>query len=143
MMNASTIQILLVEDDTVDAEAVQRAFRRHRIANPIHVAKNGREALDRLRGLDGRPALARPYMILLDLNMPLMSGLEFLHELRADPDLHRSVVFVLTTSDAARDIDQAYGHHVAGYLVKERVGEDFVHLVDMLGQYWRYVELPS
>lgn len=142
MGDPKTVQILLVEDDEIDAEAVQRAFRKQRIANPIRVVHNGREALDRLRGIDGSEPFARPYLIILDLNMPQMNGIEFLHELREDRQLHDSIVFVLTTSDADRDKVQAYEKHIAGYLVKSKVGEDFVNLVNMIDHFWRYVEFP-
>ena len=142
MPTSETVQILLVEDDDVDVEGVKRAFTKQRIANPIHVARDGLEALAKLRGSDTEPALARPYLILLDLNMPRMNGIEFLQQLRNDSKLHDSVVFVLTTSDTDRDKVAAYEQHIAGYLVKSKVGEDFVHLVNMLDHYWRYVELP-
>ena len=141
-MNINTVKILLVEDDEIDAEAVVRAFRQQRIANPIERAKNGLEALARLRGDNGSEPLVQPYLILLDLNMPKMGGLEFLEDLRDDPSLRDSIVFVLTTSDEDRDKVAAYEKNVAGYLVKSRVGEDFVALVTMMEQYWRYVEFP-
>lgn len=137
-MNAKMVNILLVEDDEVDVEAVLRAFRKHRIANPVQVAQNGIEALDCLR----RGDIVKPYLILLDLNMPKMSGLEFLAELRNDVQLKDAIVFVLTTSDADKDKCAAYQNNVAGYLVKSKIGEDFMHLIDILGCYWRYVEFP-
>ena len=84
----------------------------------------------------------RPYIILLDLNMPRMGGLEFLKEVRADPGLSDSVVFVLTTSDDDADRCQAYRQHIAGYCVKSRVGADFLELTGLLKAYWRVVELP-
>ena len=82
-----TVHVLLVEDNDVDREAVRRAFTRHRIANPIYDARDGVEALELLRGMADKPRLPRPFLILLDINMPRMSGIELLHELRADPDL--------------------------------------------------------
>jgi len=132
------VKVLLVDDNDVDAEGVERAFRKHRILNPIIRARDGREALASLRS----GAVIKPFIVLLDLNMPRMNGIEFLQELRADPTLHDSIVFVLTTS--ARDEDRAasYGFNVAGYVVKESVGEDFIKLLEMLGAYWRIVELP-
>ena len=142
METNNTVQILLVEDDEVDVMAIRRAFAKHRIANPIIHARDGMEAMEVLRGSGGHALLARPYLILLDLNMPRMNGIEFLEDLRADPVLHDSVVFVLTTSIADRDIVAAYEKHIAGYLVKGKVGEGFLSLVTMLDHYWRYVELP-
>lgn len=140
------VQILLIEDDDIDAEIVRRAFASRRIANPLHRAGDGVAALEMLRGSSTNgltlTPLARPFLILLDLNMPRMNGIEFLHTLRDDPLLHDSLVFVLTTSDDDRDKVAAYARHVAGYLVKSRVGDDFVELVNMLECYWRYVEFP-
>lgn len=87
--------------------------------------------------------MPRPNLILLDLNMPRMGGIEFLEELRTDPNLKDSVVFVLTTSDAEADRLAAYDHFVAGYMVKSKIGENFFQLADMLEGYWRIVELPE
>lgn len=130
--------ILLVEDDDIDAMSVQRAFQRMKIANPIVRAKDGVEALDIL--LKGR--IEQPYLILLDLNMPRMGGLELLDTIRNNPQLESSVVFVLTTSKDDEDKIKAYKHHVAGYIVKEKLDEGFEQLVKMLDHYWRLVELP-
>ena len=137
-----TVSVLLVEDNEVDREAVRRAFLRHRIANPIHVAIDGVEALDLLRGTNGKERLPRPYLILLDINMPRMSGIELLRELRADPDLHDSIVFVLTTSKSDEDKIAAYGANIAGYIIKSDVGAGFVGLVGLLDHYWKIVEFP-
>ena len=136
------ITIFLVEDDDIDAEAVKRAFRKQRIANPVVRARDGVQALAMLRDNDPAPAVPRPFIILLDLKMPRMDGIEFLRELRDDPALRRSIVFVLTTSDDDRDKWAAYDKNIAGYLVKARVGKDFINLVNMLGHYWRYIEFP-
>ena len=140
-MSAATVHILLVDDNDVDVEAVLRAFTRQRIANPVTVAHDGVEALQVLRGR-GQPKLPRPHLVLLDLAMPRMNGLEFLQQLRNDPELHDTVVFVLTTSSADEDKVASYGHNVAGYIVKSRVGEDFVRLISLLDHYWRVVEFP-
>jgi CheY-like chemotaxis protein len=144
-MNAAVhheVTLVLVEDDDVDAETVVRAFARERVANVIHRTRDGAEALELLMGGDGRPALERPYIILLDIRMPRMDGLQFLTRLRETPELADSVVFVLTTSDDDRDIMAAYDHNVAGYLVKSRAGADFVEIAKMIDLYWRYVEFP-
>lgn len=137
-----TVNVLLVEDNEVDREAVRRAFARHRIANPIHDAVDGVEALDLLRGTNGKERLPRPFLILLDINMPRMSGIELLRELRADPDLHDSIVFVLTTSKSDEDKLAAYGANVAGYIIKSDVGAGFVGLINLLDHYWKIVEFP-
>jgi CheY-like chemotaxis protein len=142
-MNSTVVNILLVEDDKLDIEATKRAFKKAKIANPVFVAKNGEEALDCLRGENGQPQIQAPYIILLDLNMPRMNGLEFLQHLRDDPRLSGSVVFVLTTSDAHQDQWAAYDKQIAGYVVKKNVGDDFMKLISMLQYYWNVVELPN
>lgn len=137
------VNVLLVEDNAVDREAVRRAFARHQIDNPVYAAVDGIEALEILRGENGRQKLARPYLVLLDINLPRMNGLELLGEIRRDEELQSTVVFVLTTSKSDEDKIAAYDAHVAGYMVKERVGAGFVHLVSLLDRYFQVVELPE
>lgn len=140
-MTTRAVTLLLVDDNEVDVEGVQRGLRRARIANEVRVAGDGRAALELLRD-EGDP-FPRPFIVLLDLNMPRMNGLEFLEAIRDDPELADSVVFILTTSDADEDKVKAYQHHVAGYIVKSRVGDGFSQLVSMLDRYCRSVELPA
>ena len=137
-MTHKTVSVLLVEDDSVDRMAVQRAFKTARIGNEIFTAKDGVEGLEVLRA--GK--VPEPFIILLDLNMPRMNGVEFLQELRKDEKLHRSVVFVLTTSREEEDRTKAYDLNVAGYIVKSDVGNGFLKLVEMLDCYWKIVEFP-
>lgn len=141
-MSNNTVNILLVEDDELDAEAIDRALKKVRIGNPIHVVRDGLAALEKLRGQGGADPMPRPYLILLDLNLPRMNGIEFLAELRGDEALRDSIVFVLTSSDDDRDKLAAYEKHVAGYVVKSKAGEDFMNLIGMLDHYWRIVEFP-
>lgn len=136
-----TVHLLLVEDDEVDVMAFQRALARQRIANPLVVARDGLEALALLRGVD-RDRIPAPRIVFLDLNMPRMSGLELLAEMREDPELRSTVVFVLTTSRHDQDKARAYDHNVAGYIVKSEVGSDLIRVLDLLDAYWRVVELP-
>lgn len=138
-MEVNGITLLLVEDDDVDAEAIQRAFRQQRIANPFVLARDGVEALAMMRD---PAALKYPYVVLLDINLPRMNGLELLEAVRDDPALARTIVFVLTTSDRDEDKVAAYDHHVAGYILKSRAGADFLEVVQMLKVYWRLVEFP-
>ncbi|MEZ4869208.1 MAG: response regulator [Caldilineaceae bacterium] len=133
------LHILLVEDDDVDAEAVVRAFKKQQIDYPFTIVANGIEALTVLRG-EGEQSLPTPYIILLDLNMPRMNGIEFLGELRQDERLKRSVVFVLTTSNRDEDKLAAYNKQVAGYILKSRTGEDFRHMITLLQSYHDIVE---
>ena len=139
MNDGKVLNILLVEDDQVDVMNVRRAFERNRISNPLHVATDGLEALEMLRG--GRVPGDRR-IVLLDLNMPRMNGIEFLRELRKDPVLHLTPVVVLTTSNDERDKVEAYNLNVAGYLLKPVTFLDFVELMAALHKYWTLVELP-
>lgn len=132
------ITILLVEDDDVDALGVERSFSRRNIANPIVRAKDGLEALEMLKNGE----IKAPYIILLDLQMPRMNGLEFLNKVRQDSNLSNAVIFVLTTSRAEADILASYENHIAGYFVKDDVGANFSDMIDMLEGYWKIAYLP-
>ncbi len=142
MGHGDDVHILLIDDDDVDVRAITRAFRKQKIANPITVAVDGIEGLATLRGQLGHPALPRPYLILLDLNMPRMNGITFLEEIRRDPELHNSIVFVLTTSVSDQDKVAAYSHHIAGYLLKQEAGDNLLGLVQMLEQFWLSIQFP-
>jgi CheY-like chemotaxis protein len=141
-MRRQPVHILLVEDDEIDAEQILRAFRQYQLDTPYTHVIDGVEALQVLRGEAGYPRLPRPYIILLDINMPRMNGLELLSALRRDPDLKRSVVFVLTTSNRDEDIMAAYEGQIAGYLLKAKVSEDFLAFVKLLNMYQLMIELP-
>lgn len=134
-----TINILLVDDDVVDVMNVRRAFERAQIANPLWTAGDGLEALALLRS-DRIPESRR--LILLDINMPRMNGLEMLRELRADPALQRTPVIMLSTSNDDRDRLEAYRLNVAGYLVKPVTFGAFVELMTAMNHYWTLVEMP-
>jgi CheY-like chemotaxis protein len=138
-VNNKMLNILLVEDDQVDIMNVRRAFDKNRITNPLYVASNGLEALEMLRS-NAVPADRR--LILLDLNMPKMTGIEFLRTLRADPVLGATPVVVLTTSNDERDKIDAYNLNVAGYLLKPVTFINFVEVMAALNKYWTLVELP-
>jgi CheY-like chemotaxis protein len=133
------LNILLVEDDDVDVMNVRRAFKKNNICNPLWVAGNGLDGLEMLRTGD-MPRERR--LVLLDLNMPRMNGIEFLRELRADPDLRSVPVVVLTTSDDERDRVEAYNLNVAGYILKPVTLMNFVEAMATLNKYWSLVELP-
>lgn len=132
------ITVFLIDDDDVDVMGVKRAFKKAKILNPIVVAKDGVDALEQLRA--GK--VTKPYLVLLDLNMPRMGGLEFLDEVRKDSKLKDSIIFVLTTSKAEQDKCAAYQRNIAGYIVKENVGEEFLDAVSLLDMYWKIVEFP-
>jgi CheY-like chemotaxis protein len=140
---AAEVNILLVEDDEVDVMAVRLALKELKIANPLFRAADGIEALEMLRGTNGKARVPRPFVILLDLNMPRMGGLEFLDELRADAELQRSIVFVMTTSTAEEDRFRAYNKNIAGYVLKSSPGHTFIQAVTMLDHFWRVIEFPE
>jgi CheY-like chemotaxis protein len=138
-VNNSPLNIMLVEDDQIDVLNVKRAFDKNHITNPLYVAGNGLEALKKLRSGEV-PAGRR--IVLLDLNMPKMNGIEFLRELRNDPALAPTPVVVLTTSNNDRDKIDAFNLNVAGYLVKPVTFAEFSGLMVTLNKYWTLVEMP-
>jgi CheY-like chemotaxis protein len=141
-MTDRELHILLVEDDDGDAKAMERAFKRAKIANPLRRAIDGVHALEILRGENGEKKLAKPFLLLVDLNMPRMNGIQLLEELRNDPILKRTIVFVLTTSKREEDKLAAYDFNIAGYILKQTADDDILNLIDLIGCYWRIVELP-
>ena len=141
-MSKEQISVLVIDDDDVAIEAVSRALRQEKMDLPIVVASDGNEALRLLRG-EEHSAVCSPLMILLDLNMSGMSGLEFLDALRADPKLHHNVVFIWTTSDSDSDRSAAYRQHVAGYLVKSNADRRHGYLASLLKLYQDHVTLQA
>lgn len=143
-MEEKLVTILLVEDDYVDVMNVKRAFDKNNIKNPLAHAKNGLEAINMLRGDEGYVQMdPLPRIILLDLNMPQMNGMEFLKELRNDEMLKSISVFVMTTSNDERDRFEAYNLNVAGYILKPVSFEKFVNAVSILNCYWKLCEQPA
>ena len=144
MLKNLMLNFLLIEDDEVDIMTVRRAFKKGNITNALYVADNGLEALAMLRGDAETPPLipADRRIILLDLNMPKMNGLEFLKELRADSTIGDIPVVVLTTSNEVRDRIEAYHLNVAGYILKPISFGTFVDLMVTLNQYWTVCEMP-
>jgi CheY-like chemotaxis protein len=138
------LNILLVEDDEVDVMNVQRALKKNDSDSTLYRAANGIEALAMLRTNSQitTPDNSR-LLILLDLNMPKMGGLEFLRELRADPTLSKLPVVILTTSMQDSDLATAYKYNVAGYLIKPITFSNFVEMIGVLTRYWSMSELPS
>jgi CheY-like chemotaxis protein len=141
--NHQKTSLLLIDDDEVDIMTVKRAFKKNNITNPLYIAHNGLEALAMLRG-DAMPKLliGQRRLILLDLNMPKMGGIEFLRELRADPELKPIPVIVLTTSNEDQDKVEAYNFNVAGYIIKPVTFTKFVEAVETLNRYWTLSEMP-
>ncbi len=142
MRNSDSVQILLTEDDLVDQKAFLRAFKQLKIANPVILAKDGVAAWQELQG-EGELNLDRPFLVVLDINMPRMNGIELLREIRKDEHLHDTICFVLTTSNDERDKLDAYDLNATGYLLKSDMGNSFIRAVEMVENYWRVVELPT
>jgi CheY-like chemotaxis protein len=139
----SKLNILQVEDNELDIEIFRRAMRKTGLPYPVTVARNGIEALTILRGNENTAPLARPSVVLLDLNMPRMNGLEFLDEVRVDPALQDLVVFILTTSDAPRDMIEAYKRNVTGYILKSISGPSVGEALELIRRFVQIVKLPT
>ncbi|MBC6990493.1 MULTISPECIES: response regulator [Hymenobacter] len=116
--DVSQPSILLVEDDQMDIMNVQRELRKHDIAVPLHIARNGRDALNLLRGEAGQDKITKPSVVMLDINMPRMNGLELLETLRSDPEFVGLNVFIMTTSDLETERMKAQELAVSGYIIK-------------------------
>lgn len=139
MMKVSCKAILLVEDDLVDAMTVRRALRELHVTNRLEHVENGEQALEYLRD----PGKDRPCIILLDLNMPVMNGIEFLQSAKADKDLKRIPVIVFTTSGEQRDVLESFQLGVAGYMRKPVDYRQFVETIRSIDAYWTISELPE
>jgi CheY-like chemotaxis protein len=137
-INPSDITLFLIEDDDIDAMSIQREFKRRHISSPIIRAKDGVEAFELL----ALGKIRRPFVILLDLQMPRMNGLEFLTSLRKDCDYKNSVVFVLTTSIDEKDIFNSYQSNIAGYFIKDEIDDGLISIVDIFDAYRKVVHLP-
>jgi CheY-like chemotaxis protein len=137
MPTSREVKILLVEDDEIDVKALLKAFKKLKIANPVTVAKDG------LEGWDALQKLTRPYLIILDINMPRMNGLELLRKIRTSKQHHDAIVFILTTSTDEKDKFEAYDLNVAGYMLKSDMGTSFIRAIEMVERYWRVIEFPG
>lgn len=131
--------ILLVEDDEVDAMTVKRALKEIQVTNKLHHAGNGEEALEYLRNKDNE----RPCLILLDLNMPRMNGIEFLKEVNDDADIKSIPKVVLTTSKDERDRVESFKLSAAGYVAKPVDYHQFVEAMKTVNMYWTLSETPD
>lgn len=129
--------ILLVEDDAVDVMTLKRVFRKIAVENPLHVCSDGEKALDWL----SKHRKEKPGLILLDLNMPRMNGLEFLRTLKEDEDLRVIPVVVLTTSADPNDRAESFLNNAAGYMLKSIDYQEFIHNMTVIRDYWRQSEL--
>lgn len=141
-MESKPINILHIEDDAVDAMVMERALKRCDLKMNLFKATNGMEALDLLKGQNGKEKITPlPRIILLDLNMPKMNGIEFLRELRADPELKHISVFVMTTSSDEQDRTEAHNLNVAGYMIKPLTLDGYTSIISVLNAYWKITDL--
>jgi CheY-like chemotaxis protein len=137
MRSSRIVTILLVEDDEVDVKALKWAFDKLKVANPLVIARDGTEALELLK------ELPRPFLIISDINMPRMNGIEFLRKVRQSEEYRDSIVFVLTTSNEEQDKIDAYQLNVAGYMLKSDMGASFTRAIALIENYWKVVEFPG
>jgi len=137
MRSSKVVTILLVEDDEIDVKALHRAFEKLKIANPVVVARDGVEAWETLQ------TLPRPYLIITDINMPRMNGIELLRKIRQSEEFRDSIVFALTTSNDEQDKIDAYHLNVAGYMLKTDMGTSFTRAIELIDNFWRVVEFPE
>ncbi len=135
----SSKPVLLVEDDSVDIMTVERAFKDLKITNQLVCTVNGEQALEYLKNEKNK----EPCVILLDLNMPKMSGIEFLRIVKADEVLQKIPVVVLTTSRSRPDVEESFKLGVAGYIVKPVDYKNFVEAIRTINLYWTLSEFPN
>lgn len=139
------VEILLVEDNPNDVELTRHAFRENHLANSMHVVRDGAEALEFVFGTgryEGRDTGIQPRLILLDLKLPLVDGLEVLRRIKGDVQTHRIPVVVLTSSAEERDVVESYELGVNSYIVKPVDFEQFTEAVRSLGLYWLLLNHP-
>lgn len=138
------IEILLVEDSPGDVRLTREALKDAKVSNNLTVAGDGVEALEILRHQGPRPDVSRPDLILLDLNLPRKDGRQVLAEIKADPDLKRIPVVILTTSDAEEDILRTYELHANCYITKPVDLDQFMRVVKSIEDFWlAIVKLPG
>ncbi|MBD3676773.1 MAG: response regulator [Rhodobacteraceae bacterium] len=142
-MTERDLNILVVEDNDFDVKRITRGFGKLGYDRPVIRARDGLDALEILRGEGARAKLSSPVVVLLDLNMPRLGGIEFLDELRADPTLCNTPVFVITTSDYHKDVRQAHERQVNGYFVKPTSSDEMVHVLRTLSDFWESCVYPE
>ena len=142
-VQVQSAEILLVEDNPGDVRLVQEALRESKIINQLHAVSDGKEALAFLRKQGSYANARRPDLILLDLNLPRKDGREVLSEIKADPDLRRIPVVIVTSSKAEDDILKSYNHHANCYITKPLDLEKFIEVVKAIQDFWiSIVKLP-
>lgn len=141
-MNAKAVSVLLVEDNDFDVMRVTRAFKTLGDHRSVIRARDGLEALEIIKGDAAVGVVRRPFVVVLDLNMPRMGGLELLDEIRRDEKHRNTPVFVVTTSDYHADVAAAYDRMVNGYFVKPRTAREMTDILKLLSEYWDKCAYP-
>jgi len=139
MLQQNYKPVLLVEDDTVDAMAVEKAFKHLNIKNKLAHTTNGEEALEYLKNTDN----TKPGIIFLDLNMPKMGGIEFMKVIKADDNLKKIPVVILTTSKTEQDRIKSFDLGIAGYIMKPMYQNSLIEMIDKIHQYWGMTIFPD
>jgi two-component system response regulator len=144
-MFENAVEVLVVEDNPSDLELTLRALREHKLCNRIQVARDGAEAMDYIFGEGehaGRPVTDQPRVVLLDLKLPLVDGMEVLRRIRSDPRTKTLPVVVMTSSSHERDVSESYNLGVNSYIVKPVDFEKFAHSMKIVGMYWIMLNHP-
>lgn len=136
------IEVLIAEDEDLDRFLLESAFKKKQVTNPIRFFENGKELIDFLKE-NVSEALHDKFIVLTDLNMPIMNGFELLAELRSEPRMRRIPVFVLTSSSDETDIKRASELGIAGYISKENAGEDFMQGIELIGKWITICSVPE
>ncbi|MCT4578761.1 MULTISPECIES: response regulator [Donghicola] len=136
------IEVLIAEDEDLDRFLLESAFKKKQVTNPIRFFENGRELISFLKE-NVSDSLHDKFIVLTDLNMPIMNGFELLAELRSDPLMRRIPVFVLTSSSDETDIKRASELGIAGYISKENAGEDFMQGIELIGKWITICSVPE
>lgn len=135
------VNVLLVEDDEVDILNVKRAFKANNVNYPLIIASDGEQALNFINHSAENSPLSNSYVVLMDINMPKMSGIECLKQIRSDQKIKKTCVFILTTSSSNVDLQAAYNLNVAGYILKPIDYNQFVSVISRLSAYWEVIEV--
>lgn len=138
-IQSENVTLFVVEDDDIDYMMIQRTMKHLHVANQLVRAVDGQDALDKLNSQQ----VNSPFVMLLDLKMPKVSGLELLIKLRQTPTLRDTIVFVLSSSDDEQDIQASYQQNVAGYFVKNEIDSEFADILTLLHGFWRTAHIPG
>ena len=143
MLNPEKLKVLVVEDNQDDVTIIQRAMRKSDVKCELYFAYDGEEALNFLQQKGESEDAPRPDLILLDLNLPKINGLEVLAQIKEDERIRRIPVIVLTVSTSQEDMVKAYDSGAASYMTKPVGSKDFERLIETVQEYWRIARIPT